>query len=46
MGNQYKTLIPSRLEYISLTLHKTNTTKLKLTIELNISIYDNIINYL
>ena len=39
MDNQYDALVPSRLEYISLTFHKTNSTKLKLTIKLNISIY-------
>ena len=46
MDNQYDALVPYRLEYISLTFHKANNTKLKLTIELNISIYDNRINYL
>ena len=46
MGNQYETLIPSKLKYIPLTFHKTNNTKLKSIIELNTSIYDNTINYL
>ena len=46
MDNQYDALVPYRLEYISLTFHKANNTKLKLTIELNISIYDNRIDYL
>jgi len=46
MRNQYETLIPSRLKYISLTFHKTNNSKLELTIEFNTSIHDNIIHYL
>ncbi len=45
MSNQYRTLIPSKLDYATLLSHKTNT-KLKLTIEFNISIHDNIIDYL
>ncbi len=46
MGNQYETLIPSRLKHITLIFHKTNNIKVKLTIEFNISIYDNTIDYL
>jgi hypothetical protein len=46
MGNQYETLIPSILKYITLLSHQTNNTELKLTIELNACIYDNIIDYL
>lgn len=46
MGNQYKTLIPSRLNYITLISHQTNNAKLKLIIEFNASIYNNTINYL
>ena len=29
MDNQYDALVPYRLEYISLTFHKANNTKLK-----------------
>ena len=46
MGNQYETLIPSKLKYFSLTFHKTNNTKLRLTIALNTSIHDDILDYL
>ena len=45
MDNQHETLIPSKLDHISLTLHKTNNTKLKLTIGLNTFIYGNIMDY-
>lgn len=46
MGNQRETLIPSKLNYISLTLHKTNNNKLESIIELNTSIYNDMIDYL
>ena len=46
MGNQYETLIPSKLNYIPLTFHQTNNTKLNQLTGLNISIYDDIIDYL
>ena len=46
MGNQCQTLIPSKFNYITLTFYKTNNTKLKLTIEFNISICNNAIDYL
>ncbi len=46
MGNQYKTLIPSKLKYITLLSHQTNNTELKSIIEFNAFIYDNRIDYL
>jgi len=46
MGNQRETIIPSRLNYVTLFSHQTNNTKLKSLIGLNASIYDNIIDYL
>ncbi len=46
MGGQHETIIPSKLNYIPLLSHKANNSKLKLTIRFNISIYDNIIDYL
>ncbi len=46
MGNQYETLIPSKLKYITLLSHQTNNTKLKLTIGFNASTYNNTIDYL
>ena len=46
MGNQRKTLIPSKLKYITLLSHQTNNTELKSTIGSNASIYDNTIDYL
>ncbi len=46
MGNHYKTLIPSKLNYIPLTFHKTNNTKLKSIVGFNAFIYDNTTNYL
>lgn len=45
MSNQYESLIPSKLNYIPLTFHKTNNNKLKLTIGFNICIYDSEIDY-
>ena len=35
MGSQRQTLIPSRLEYITLLSHQTNNTELKSTIGFN-----------
>ena len=46
MGNQRETLIPSKLNYITLFSHQTNNTELKSIIESNASIYDNRIDYL
>ena len=46
MGNQRETLIPSRLKYITLLSYQINNTKFRLTIRFNISIYDNIMDYL
>ncbi len=46
MNGQYKTLIPSKLKYITLISHQSNNTELKSIIEFNASIYDNTIDYL
>ncbi len=46
MHGQRKTLIPSKLNHIPLTFHKTNNTKLKSIIACNASIYGNTIDYL
>ncbi len=46
MGNQRQTLTPSKLNYITLLSHQTNNTELKLTIGFNISIYDNVMDYI
>ncbi len=46
MGNQYETIIPSRLNYITLLSLQTNNTERKSTIGFNASIYDNTIDYL
>ena len=46
MRGQRKTLIPSKVNYITLLSYQTNNTKVKLTIRFNISIYDNKIDYL
>ncbi len=46
MGNQYETLIPSKLNHVTLISHQTNTSQFKLIIGFNISIYDNTIDYL
>ena len=46
MNGQCKTLIPSKLNYIPLTFHKTNNTEVKLMIAFNNSIYDNVMDYL
>jgi len=46
MGNQYETLIPSKLKYITLLFHQTNNTELKSIIGFNAPIYDNTIDYL
>ncbi len=45
MGNQYETLVPSKLNYITLLSHKTNNTKVKLIIGFNVPTYDNRIGY-
>ncbi len=42
MGNQRKTLDPSRLKYITLLSHQTNNAELKI-IRFNTSIYGNTI---
>ncbi len=46
MGNQYETLIPSRLEYITLLSHQTDNSEFRSTVGFNASIYDNTIDYL
>ena len=46
MDNQYKTLIPSKLNYITLLSYQTNNAKLKLTMAFNTFIYNNTIDYL
>ncbi len=46
MGNQYETLIPSRLNYITLLSHQTNNSELKSTVGFNASNYNDIIDYL
>ena len=46
MGNQYETLIPSRLKHITLLSHQTNNSELKSTVGFNASIYNNIMDYL
>ncbi len=46
MDNQYETLIPSKVNYITLIFHKTNNTELKSIIGFNIFIHNNIIDYL
>ncbi len=45
MDNQYETLIPSRLEDITLFSHQTNSSKPKSIIGFNTSIYSNIMEY-
>ena len=46
MRNQYETLIPSRLKYITLLSHQANNTELKLVIGFNAFIYTSTTNYL
>ena len=46
MGNQYETLIPSRLKYITLLSYQTNNTEVKSIIGFNTSIYNSGIDYL
>ncbi len=46
MGNQYETLIPSRLKYITLLSHQTNNSQFKSIIGFNASIHNNAIDYL
>ncbi len=46
MGNQHETLIPSRLEYITLLSHQTNNTEIKSIIGFNAFVYNNTIDYL
>ncbi len=46
MGNQYETLIPSRLKYTTLLFHQASNTELKSTIGFSISIHNNRIDYL
>ena len=45
MGNQYETLIPSKLHHITLFFHRTNNSEPKSRTGFNASIYDNTINY-
>ena len=45
MGNQYETLIPSKLKHIPLTFHITNNNKFESIIGSNTSIYGNMIDY-
>ena len=46
MGNQYETLIPSKLNHITLLSHQTNNTEHESIIEFNTLIYSNTIDYL
>ncbi len=46
MGNQRQTLIPSKLNYITLLSHQTKNTELKSIVAFNASTYDNGIDYL
>ena len=46
MGNQRKTLIPSRLKYMTLLSHQTNNSEFKSIIGLNTFLRNNIMNYL
>ncbi len=46
MGNQRKTLIPSRLEYITLLSRQTNNTELKSMIGFNALVDNNPIDCL
>ncbi len=46
MGNQCETIIPSRLNYVTLLSHQTNNTELKSIIAFNASIHNNIIDHL
>jgi len=46
MGNQYETLIPSRLKYIALLSHQTSNSELKSTVGFNASIHNNTRDYL
>jgi len=41
MGNQYETLIPPKLNYITLLSHQANNTELKSMIGFNASICNN-----
>ncbi len=46
MGGQRKTLIPSKLKYITLLSHQINNSEVKSIIGFNLSIYNNTIDYL
>ncbi len=46
MGNQRKTLIPSRLKYNTLFSHQTSSTEVKSIIGFNVFIHNNTIDYL
>jgi len=46
MGNQYETIIPSKLKYITLFSHQTNNSEVKRTMGFNASIYNNRIDHL
>ena len=46
MDNQYETLIPSKLNYITLLSQQTSNTKLRAIIEFNASIRNNTMGYL
>ncbi len=46
MSNQCETLIPSKLNHITLLSHQTNNSELKSIIEFDAFIYDNTIDSL
>ncbi len=46
MGNQYQSIVPSKLNYITLLSHRTNDTELTSTVEFNTSGYDDAIGCL
>ncbi|GAI94363.1 unnamed protein product [marine sediment metagenome] len=45
MGGQRETLLPPRLNYITLLSHQTNYSKLKSIIGFNAPIYNNTVDY-
>ena len=46
MGNQYETIIASRLKYITLLSRQTNNSEVKSIVGFNTSTYNNTIDYL
>ncbi len=45
MDGQRETLVPSKLDYVTLLFHQTNNTELKSIIRSNAFIYGNKIDY-